>query len=113
MSCCLCVSNSYEKKFYLKPKFEKLPSQVKQELQILSVLYTEEVGGILMLSFEDDGTLFLTPLSDEGDLLYDEIGSALKIGQIRREHQDLFESLEAYYRMVILGQNGGSDAFSD
>ena len=51
MSCCLCVSNSYEKKFYLNPKFEKLPSQVKQELQILSVLYTEEVGGILMLSY--------------------------------------------------------------
>ena len=113
MSDVLCVSNSYEKKYYLNPKFQKLPLPVRQELQILSVLYTEEVGGILTLSFEDDGSLYLTPLSDEGDLLYDDIGSALKIGELQREHRELFESLEKWYRIAVLGEEGEEDAFSD
>ena len=106
MSDVLCVSNSYEKKYYLDPKFERLPTQVKQELKILSVLFTEEVGGILTLSFEDDGTLYLTPMADEGDLLYDEIGSALKIGELQREHRDLFESLETWYQAAVCGRKG-------
>ena len=106
MSDVLCVSNSYEKKYYLDPKFERLPTQVKQELKILSVLFTEEVGGILTLSFEDDGTLYLTPMADEGDLLYDEIGSALKIGELQREHRDLFESLETWYQVAVCGRKG-------
>ena len=108
MSDVLCVSNSYEKKYYLDPKFERLPTQVKQELKILSVLFTEEVGGILTLSFEDDGTLYLTPMADEGDLLYDEIGSALKIGELQREHRDLFESLETWYQVAVCGRKGES-----
>ena len=42
----LCVSNSYEKKYYFNPDFDKLPDDVKNELKIMCVLFTEEVGGI-------------------------------------------------------------------
>ncbi|MBR1757504.1 MAG: hypothetical protein IJ744_02090 [Lachnospiraceae bacterium] len=97
----LCVSNSYEKKYYLDPKFQGLPEAVRQELQILCVLFTEEVGGILTVSFEEDGSIYLMPMAEEEDILYDEIGSALKIGQMRRDHRELFESLELYYQLFI------------
>lgn len=53
----LCASNAYEKKYYLNDQFSNLPERVKQELQIMCVLFTEEVGGILILQYEEDGTL--------------------------------------------------------
>ena len=46
----LCVSNSYEKKYYFNPDFDKLPDDVKNELKIMCVLFTEEVGCILRLA---------------------------------------------------------------
>ena len=43
----LCASSAYEKKFYLNEAFDKLPEDIKNELKIMCVLFTEEVGGIL------------------------------------------------------------------
>ena len=73
----LCASNSYEKKYYFNPDFDKLPEDIKNELKIMCVLFTEEVGGILDLEFDDDGTLLFKSTADEGDLLYDEIALSL------------------------------------
>ena len=50
----LCVSNSYDRKYYLNPEFMGLPKTIKDDLQILSVLFTEDVGGILTFGFEPD-----------------------------------------------------------
>ena len=55
----LCAASAYEKKFYLNPEFDQLPESIKEELQIMCVLYTEDVGGILMLVFDEDGNLEL------------------------------------------------------
>ena len=55
----LCGANSYEKKYYLNPKFNNLPEQVKQELQIMCVMFTEEVGGTLIVEYDEDGYLQL------------------------------------------------------
>ena len=38
--------------------------------------------------------------ADEGDLLYDEIGSVLKVKQLQRTRQDLLEALELYYKVL-------------
>ena len=38
----LCAASAYEQKFYLNPQFESLPEAVRQELQIMCVLYTED-----------------------------------------------------------------------
>ena len=43
--------------------------------------------------------------SSDLDLLYDEIGSVLKVKQIQRERQELLEALELYYRIFILGKS--------
>ena len=56
----LCVSNSYEKKYYFNPDFDKLPDDVKNELKIMCVLFTEEVGGILDMEFDEEGNLLFS-----------------------------------------------------
>lgn len=101
----LCASSAYEKKFWLNEDFQALPEQIKQELKIMCVLFTEDVGGILSLEFDENGTLLLKVDSDENDYLYDEIGSVLKIKQIQREKAELLESLELYYKIFFLGED--------
>jgi hypothetical protein len=98
----LCASSAYEQKYYLNPSFSNLPEQVQEELKIMCVLFTEDVGGILSLEFDEEGNLTLNVTADEGDLLYDDIGSGLKINQIIREKQELLQQLELYYRAVVL-----------
>lgn len=101
----LCGSNAYEKKFYLNEDFEALPQGIKDELKIMCVLFTEDIGGILTLSFEEDGNLIFQVEAEEGDLLYDEIGSVLKVKQLQEEKRDLLESLELYYRVFFLNED--------
>lgn len=101
----LCGSNSYDKKYYFNPQFEKLPENVREELQIMCVLFTEEVGGIFTIGFTPNGNVVMDTRAEEGDLLYDEIGSALLIKKLRREKQEVFQSLEIYYRVTFLHQN--------
>ncbi len=100
----LCASNAYEKKYYLNDQFSNLPERVKQELQIMCVLFTEEVGGILILLYEEDGTLQIVTEADEGDLLYDDIGCGLKVKQMQLDKRELLESLEMYYKVFVLGE---------
>lgn len=48
----LCGSSAYTKKFYLNPLFNGLPEGIKEDLNILCVLYTEDIGGTLQLIFD-------------------------------------------------------------
>ena len=98
----LCGANSYEQKFYLNPDFEKLPESICDELKIICVSFTEDVGGILTFEFEEDGTLILKTIADDADYLYDEIGAGLKIHQLQRTQKELFEQLETYYRIQFM-----------
>lgn len=101
----LCGSNYYEQKYYLNEEvFGRLPQQIKDELKIMCVMFTEDVGGVLVLSFDAEGELLFQTQSDESDLLYDDIGSVLKVKQLQEEKKELLESLEMYYRLVILGK---------
>lgn len=100
----LCGSSSYTRKFYLNRDFSRLPEAIKEELQIMCVLFTEDVGGTLQLVFDAEGNLEFRTEVEEGDLLYDEIGSVLKIKQLRSEKQELLEALQMYYRVVFLGE---------
>ena len=101
----LCAANSYERKFYLNPEFEMLPEAIRQELNIMCVLYTEDVGGILLVVYDEDGNLELRVDHEENDLTFDEIGSVLKIKQLQVEKADLFESLELFFKVFYLGED--------
>ena len=101
----LCGANSYQQKYYFNPQFKALPENIRQELQIMCVLFTEDVGGILTLEFDKDGNLEFQVSAEEGDYLFDEIGSGLKIRQYQLEKRELLESLELFYRVVFLGES--------
>ena len=49
----LCGASAYEHKYYFNEDFSALPQSVQDELHIMCVLYTEEIGGVLTLEFED------------------------------------------------------------
>jgi hypothetical protein len=103
----LCAASAYDKKYYLGPKFTNLPEGIQEELRIMCVLFTEDVGGILTLEFDDDGDLMLKTEADETDILYDEIGSALKVKQLQAEKRELLEELELYYKVRFLKKDLG------
>ncbi|MCI5529402.1 MAG: DUF6145 family protein [Blautia sp.] len=100
----LCGASSYEQKYYFNKDFNSLPDHVKQELQIMCVLFTEEIGGILTLEYDEEGNLQFRTEAIEADARYDEIGAALRIKQLRQEKRELLESLEMYYRVFFLGE---------
>ena len=100
----LCAASSYEQKYYLNPEFESLPEAVKQELQIMCVLYTADVGGVLLLVFDENGNLELKVEHNEGDFSFDEIGSVLKIKELQNTKEELFKSLEMFYKLFYLGE---------
>lgn len=100
----LCAASCYEQKYYLNPEFESLPEAVKQELQIMCVLYTADVGGVLLLVFDENGNLELKVEHNEGDFSFDEIGSVLKIKELQNTKEELFKSLEMFYKVFYLGE---------
>jgi hypothetical protein len=101
----LCASSKYEEKYYLNEEFSGLPQQIKDELQIMCVLFTEDIGGILTMVFDEEGNLEFKVEADECDLLFDEIGSVLKIKDYQLNKRELLESLELYYRVFFLGED--------
>lgn len=99
----LCGANSYQQKYYFNPDFKKIPESIQKELQILCVLFTEDVGGILTLEFSPEGVLKFNVFAEEVDYLFDEIGSELKIKQIQTEKRELLRTLELFYQVFFLG----------
>lgn len=99
----LCACSAYEEKYYFNPRYASLPVQIQEELQIMAVSMTADVGGVFTMEFDEDGTLYMSTTAKENDFSYDEIGSHLKIKQIRVKYGELLENLETYYRAFFIG----------
>ena len=63
------------------------------------------MGGILTLVYEENGDLCFEVTSAEGDAMFDEIGSRLKIKQLQQEKAELLQSLQLYYRVFFMGED--------
>ncbi len=100
----LCGANSYDKKYYFNREFSSLPEKVQEDIHIICVLFTEEVGGIFRMEFNEEGNLELVTEAAEEDILYDEIGAALLVKEIQKNRRELFEELNLYYRVVVWGE---------
>lgn len=103
----LCGASAYEQKYYFNEDFASLPQSVQDELHTMCVLYTEEIGGVLTLEFDEDGNLQFQTEALEADAMFDEIGSVLRIKDLRNKKRELLESLETYYRVFFLGEDVG------
>ena len=98
----LCGASAYEQKYYLNPRYASLPSAIQDELQIMAVTMTEDVGGVFTMEFDEDGSLYMSTTAKENDFFYDEIGSHLKIKQYRVKYAELLENLETYYKTFFI-----------
>lgn len=98
----LCGANAYDKKYYFNEQFKGIPESIQEELHIMCVLFTEEVGGVFTIVFEEDGSVSFDTESYEEDILYDEISSGLLIHDMKIKRKELLESLSMYYRVFIL-----------
>ena len=87
----LCGANAYEQKYYFNEKFAGIPESIKEELHVICVLFTEEVGGVFTIVFDEDGTILLETDAAEEDLLYDEIGSVLKAKALQENDRSALE----------------------
>ena len=99
----LCGANSYEQKYYFHQDFSSHPEGIQKELQVMCVLFTEDVGGVLTLEYDAAGSLEFKVAVEDQDYLFDEIGSELKIRRYQKEKRELLESLELYYKVKFLG----------
>ena len=104
----LCGANAYEKKYYFNRKFDKIPENIKEELHIICVLFTEEVGGVFTIGFTPYGELEMDAQKDEGDLLYDDIGAELLMKEIRRKKSDMLKALSIYFKVTFLHQDAAA-----
>ena len=101
----LCGANAYEQKYYYNEAFKGIPQSIQEELHIICVLFTEEVGGVFTIVFEPDGSVSLETNADDDDIYYDEISSGLLVSEIRRRRRELLESLSLYYRVFVLKED--------
>ena len=101
----LCGSNAYEKKYYFNKDFDRIPESIKEDLHIMCVLFTEEVGGIFLIAFDEDGSPIIQTDSDENDFYYDEVSAGLLVKEVQKNKRELFEALGLYYRVFILKED--------
>ena len=98
----LCACSAYEQKYYFNPRYQALPTAIQEELKIMAVTLTADVGGVFTMEFDEDGTLYMSTTAKENDFAYDEIGSHLKIKQYRGKYAELLENLETFYHIFML-----------
>lgn len=92
----------YNQKYYFNEAFAGLPKDVQDELHILAVEFTEDVGGVFTIYFGEDACPHFSVRSAEGDQRFDEIGAELLIKKYQREKADLMSRLAVFYRIRIL-----------
>ena len=101
----LCGANAYDKKYYFNEQFKGIPTSIQEELHVMCVLFTEEVGGVFTIVFEEDGSVSFDTESYEEDILYDEVSSGLLIHDMKIKRKELLEALSMYYRVFILHED--------
>ena len=96
----LAYASQYAEKYYFNDTLGPLPEEIKKEVLVLLILLTEEAGGVAQFAFDEEGEIAVESWCEEGDLGYDHISAGLLIKEIEREHADLLEELNTWYKEV-------------
>ena len=96
----LCGANAYEQKYYFNPRFSKIPQSVQDELHIICVLFTREVGGIFTIVFEEElanmrtQLAFLNEIGGDGPIAHVGTGLTIGAGAAVKEGAKVFDSVK-------------------
>lgn len=93
----MCASSYYTQKYYLDPKFDKMPKAVQDELKELVISLAERTQGIVQVGFVSDGSMFLESSGDVSDINYDEINAKLEIDRVQESKKELIRTLSMWY----------------
>ena len=100
----IIVSNSYIKKYYLDPRLDTLPKDVKDTLKIVFVKLTEDVGGVLELVYDNDSyEVFTRIVRNDDDLEFDEINANFRLSKLEKEHEKLFVDIATFCKFKFNG----------
>lgn len=102
----IVTASYYEEKYFLNPEFVSLPKEIQKELIEISIVLAQKIRGIFMIAFNEEGNVILEIRSIAGGYDFDEIGGELEIKKIQREKQDLWNSLEYWYKWIYLSNHG-------
>lgn len=100
----IIVSNSYIKKYYLDERLEVLPKEIKNKIKKSLVELTEEVGGIVIVYYNNskyDITFEIS--SNDDDLNFDEINAKYKLSRLEKEHEELFSQIANFCKFKFNG----------
>lgn len=100
----IIVSNSYVKKYYIDPRLESLPKEVKDTLKIVFVKLTEDVGGVLELVYDNNSyEVFTHIVRNDDDLEFDEINANYRLSRLEKEHEKIFEDIATFCKFKFNG----------
>ena len=100
----IIVSNSYNKKYYLDERLNVLPKEVKDTLKIIFVKFTEEIGGVTEVSFDNsEYDLVFKTYKNDDDYNYDEINANYKLSKIEREYSEIFSQIAEFCKFKLNG----------
>lgn len=97
----ISVGNSYISKYYINPEFTKLPKEIQDKIQIMIVTLAEKTRGIVTLSYNDCGDIFLKVIGDSDDYDFDDINAQLELKRYEEYNKELLKGLIAYYKLFI------------
>ena len=102
----LAYASQYKEKYYFNEELGKLPQTVRNEVLMCLIMITEEAGGVAELGFIEYGEVYVDSYCEEGDLGYDHISGGLLVREVEREHAELLEQLELWYRTILEAKRG-------
>ncbi len=97
----LAYASQYKEKYFFNDELGKLPQAVRNEALMCLIMIVEEAGGVAELGFYPDGEIYVDSYCEEGDLGYDEISAGLLVREVERDHAELLEQLELWYRTIM------------
>lgn len=100
----IIVSNSYIKKYYIDERLTSLPKEIRDNLKIAFVKFTEEVGGVLQVVFDNENyEIFLTIDKSDDDIVFDEIDAKYKLSKIEKENEKVFDDIATFCKFKFNG----------
>lgn len=100
----IIISNSYIKKYYLDNRLETLPKEIKDTLKRIFVTFTENVGGMAVVTFDNkDYKLVFEIKKNDDDIGFDEINANYKLTRLEQENIELFDQIAKFCKFKLNG----------